>query len=88
MTTTRPLWYWCALGAVAMSLGWGLRGSIGGGSLGAMIPGAMIGLVLCLMLDRRSDAGLVAAFAAVGGLFAVLLAWRGDPAIAEVQHVR
>ena len=24
-----------------MSLGWGLRGSIGGGSLGAMIPGAM-----------------------------------------------
>jgi hypothetical protein len=49
-----------------MSLGWGLRGSIGGGSLGAMIPGAMIGLVLCLLLDRRSDAGLVAAFAAVG----------------------
>jgi hypothetical protein len=49
-----------------MSLGWGLRGSIGGGSLGAMIPGAMIGLVLCLMLDRRSDAGLIAAFAAIG----------------------
>ena len=62
----RPPWYWCALGAVAMSLGWGLRGSIGGGSLGAMIPGAMIGLVLCLLLDRRSDAGLIAAFAAVG----------------------
>jgi hypothetical protein len=49
-----------------MSLGWGLRGSIGGGSLGAMIPGAMIGLVLCLLLDRDADAGLVAAFAAVG----------------------
>ena len=49
-----------------MSLGWGLRGSIGGGSLGAMIPGAMIGLVLCLMLDRHSDAGLIAAFAAIG----------------------
>ena len=64
--TGRPLWYWCILGAVAMSLGWGLRGSIGGGSLGAMIPGAMIGLVLCLMLDRRSDAGLIAAFAAIG----------------------
>jgi len=62
----RPVWYWCALGAVAMSLGWGLRGSIGGGSLGAMIPGAMIGLVLCLLLDRHSDAGLIAAFAAVG----------------------
>jgi hypothetical protein len=49
-----------------MSLGWGLRGSIGGGSLGAMIPGAMIGLVLCLLLDRHSDSGLVAAFAAIG----------------------
>lgn len=49
-----------------MSLGWGLRGSIGGGSLGAMIPGAMIGLVLCLMLDRHQDAGFIAAFAAIG----------------------
>ena len=66
MTTTRPLWYWCVLGTVAMSLGWGLRGSIGGGSLGAMIPGAMIGLVLCLLLDRHADAGLIAAFAAIG----------------------
>jgi hypothetical protein len=64
--TTRPLWFWCVLGTVAMSLGWGLRGSIGGGSLGAMIPGAMIGLVLCLLLGRRSDAGFIAAFAAIG----------------------
>ena len=54
------------LGAVTMSLGWGLRGSIGGGSLGAMIPGAMIGLVLCLMLGRQSDSGLIVAFAAIG----------------------
>ena len=66
MTPTRPLWQWCLLGAIAMSLGWGLRGSIGGGSLGAMIPGAMIGLVLCLLLNRHSDAALVAAFAAIG----------------------
>lgn len=49
-----------------MSLGWGLRGSIGGGSLGAMIPGAMIGLVLCHLLDRHADAGFIAAFAAIG----------------------
>jgi hypothetical protein len=62
----KSLWYWCLLAAVAMSLGWGLRGSVGGGSLGAMIPGAMIGLVLCVLLDRQSDAGLIAAFAAVG----------------------
>ena len=66
MTPTRPLWHWCLLGAIAMSLGWGLRGSIGGGSLGAMIPGAMIGLVLCLLLNRHSDAALIAAFAAIG----------------------
>lgn len=66
MTTTRPFSHWCVLGAIAMSLGWGLRGSIGGGSLGAMIPGTMIGLVLCLMLNRHADAGLIAAFAAVG----------------------
>ena len=63
---TRPLWYWCVLGAVSMSLGWGLRGSIGGGSLGAMIPGAMIGLVLCVLLGRQSDSGVIAAFAAIG----------------------
>ncbi len=49
-----------------MSLGWGLRGSIGGGSLGAMIPGAMIGLVLCLLLGRVTDSGRIAAFAAIG----------------------
>lgn len=49
-----------------MSLGWGLRGSVGGGSPGAMIPGAMIGLVLCILLDRGSDSGLIAAFAAIG----------------------
>ena len=49
-----------------MSLGWGLRGSIGGGPLGAMIPGAMIGLALCLLLGREQDAGRIAAFAAIG----------------------
>jgi hypothetical protein len=49
-----------------MSLGWALRGFIGGGPLGAMIPGAMIGLALCRLLGRESDAALVAAFAAVG----------------------
>ena len=49
-----------------MSLGWALRGYIGGGPLGAMIPGAMVGLALCLLLRRETDAALVAAFAAVG----------------------
>lgn len=34
------------LSTLAISLGWGLRGTIGGGSVGAMIPGAMLGLCL------------------------------------------
>jgi hypothetical protein len=62
----RPLGFWCALGALTMSLGWGLRGSIGGGSLGAMIPGAMIALVLCRLLGRERDAGVITALGAIG----------------------
>lgn len=63
---TRPAWLWLAFPAMAMSLGWALRGYIGGGPLGAMIPGTMVGLALCLLLRREADAALVAAFAAVG----------------------
>ena len=66
MKASGRIWHWYFLGAIAMSLGWGLRGSIGGGSLGAIIPGAMIGLVLCHLLDRHADAGLIAALAAIG----------------------
>lgn len=61
-----PRWFWLAFPAVTMSLGWGLRGYIGGGPLGAMIPGALVGLALCLLLRRETDAGTVAAFAAIG----------------------
>ncbi|MEX2262978.1 MAG: hypothetical protein WD696_13565 [Bryobacteraceae bacterium] len=59
-------WFWYLFPALAMALGWMLRGYIGGSSLGAMIPGSMIGLALCLLLNRHRDAGLIAAFAAVG----------------------
>ena len=65
-STARPVWLWLVFPAVAMSLGWGLRGYIGGGPLGAMIPGAMAGISLCLLLNREADAALIAAFAAVG----------------------
>jgi hypothetical protein len=34
-----------------MLLGWGLRGFIGGGPFGAMIPGAMVMLAICMLLD-------------------------------------
>lgn len=58
--------------AVAMSLGWAFRGFIGGGPLGAMIPGTMVALALLWLLERGDpplrwpNAGLVAAFGAVG----------------------
>lgn len=54
------------LSATAMSLGWGLRGTIGGGPYGAMIPGAIIALCLCLFLGIRSNVLFIAAMGAIG----------------------
>ncbi|MFM7590614.1 MAG: hypothetical protein ACKO85_02370, partial [Isosphaeraceae bacterium] len=55
------------LATVAMSLGWGLRGTIGGGEIGAMIPGAMLGLVFARFarLDPLQSS-LVSAASALG----------------------
>lgn len=66
-STPDKLWIYCLGPAVAMLVGWGLRGFIGGGPLGAMIPGAMVALLLCLILgvDRRASA-LIAAFGTIG----------------------
>jgi hypothetical protein len=54
------------LPAIAMSLGWGLRGTIGGGQIGAMIPGAIVMLCLCHLLGWRSSLGIVTAIGTVG----------------------
>jgi hypothetical protein len=52
---------------ITMLLGWGLRGYIGGGPFGAMIPGAMIGLAVCLLLGLPArDAAMVTVFAVAG----------------------
>ncbi|PWJ57981.1 hypothetical protein CLV98_105161 [Dyadobacter jejuensis] len=52
---------------IAMLLGWGLRGYIGGGPFGAMIPGALIGLVMSMMLNLSPrHSALVTVFAVVG----------------------
>ena len=51
---------------VAMSLGWGLRGTIGGSFLGAMIPGALVTLCLSQLLGWRTSLGIVAAIGTVG----------------------
>ncbi|MBA3976415.1 MAG: hypothetical protein C0504_19585 [Candidatus Solibacter sp.] len=64
---TTERWLWLCFPALAMMLGWGLRGYIGGGPLGAMIPGAMTALALALLLRLdAAGAALLAAFGAVG----------------------
>ena len=60
------LWFWCVFPSLSMGLGWMLRGYIGGGFLGAMIPGAFLGLALCLLLRREREAAFVTALAAIG----------------------
>lgn len=51
--------------AIAMSLGWGLRGTIGGGPVGAMIPGVMIPLAIALGLNLKRDLSVLLVFGAV-----------------------
>lgn len=52
--------------AIAMMLGWGLRGFIGGGPFAAMIPGAFAALSLSLLLGHdRHTAAMTALFGAV-----------------------
>ena len=52
--------------AIAMSLGWGLRGTIGGGPMGATIPGVMITLAICLLVRRPSGVAVAAALGTIG----------------------
>jgi len=53
--------------ALTMSLAWGLRGFIGGGSLGAMIPGALVALTLARALGLPGElSGRLVAFGAIG----------------------
>ena len=48
---TNAKWKFLLFPAVTMMLGWGLRGHIGGGPFGAMIPGALVTMILCLLLE-------------------------------------
>lgn len=58
---------WVLFPAITMLLGWGLRGYIGGGPFGAMIPGAMVALCLALLLQLSVEAtSVLVAFAAIG----------------------
>lgn len=62
-----PKWLFTAFPALAMMLGWGLRGHIGGGPFGAMIPGAMVAICLGLLLKMpRSAISVLAVFGVIG----------------------
>ncbi len=62
--THRSLLY--VLPAVTMSLGWALRGTIGGGPVGAMIPGAMVTLCLCHLSGWDRRVAIAAALGTIG----------------------
>ena len=60
-------WMFILFPAIAMMLGWGLRGHIGGGPFGAMIPGAMVALTICLLLEIPSAiTAVIVVFGVVG----------------------
>ncbi|MCG6186330.1 hypothetical protein [Maribellus maritimus] len=63
-----PKWMYIILPALAMMLGWGLRGHIGGGPFGAMIPGAMVALSIGLLLELPAAATSVLLVFAVFGI--------------------
>lgn len=53
--------------AITMLLGWGLRGHIGGGPFGAMIPGVMIALSIAILLRMPVNmAAMLSIFSVVG----------------------
>lgn len=61
------VWFLVFFPAIAMLLGWGLRGYIGGGPFAAMIPGCFVALSLSLMLRHRMEtAAYVALLGAIG----------------------
>jgi hypothetical protein len=64
---TYPAWQFIVFPAITMMLGWGLRGYIGGGPFGAMIPGAFVALSIAMLLKLSVEAtSVLVVFAAVG----------------------
>lgn len=60
-------WMFIIFPAITMLLGWGLRGHIGGGPFGAMIPGALVALSLCMLLKLPSNlTAIIVVFGVVG----------------------
>jgi hypothetical protein len=83
-----------ALAALSMSVGWGLRGDYGH-EAGAMMPGALLGLALCLAAGRTdwlSRAPTIAAACALGWAFGgqmsygIVIGYTADSAWANVLY--
>ena len=64
-----PLWSPLAilLAGLALSIGWGIRGNYGH-EIGAMLPGALAAIVVCLLSGRQDWRERVAYFACFGAL--------------------
>lgn len=66
-TSNQSFWVYLLFPGMAMLLGWGLRGYIGGGPFGAMIPGAMVALAISMLLGFKPGfTSLVLVFGVVG----------------------
>jgi hypothetical protein len=61
-------WLFIIFPAVTMLLGWGLRGHIGGGPFGAMIPGAMVALSISMLLRLPSNLTAIIVVFGVAGI--------------------
>jgi len=63
----KSIWLFIFFPAITMLLGWGLRGYIGGGPFGAMIPGAFVALSLALLYKLPvKETSVLVIFSAVG----------------------
>ncbi len=67
-TNQTSRWEFVLFPAVAMLLGWGLRGYIGGGPYGAMIPGSFVALAICVLLGYRMETAAIAAVCGAIGI--------------------
>ena len=66
-STNPSFWTFILFPGIAMLLGWGLRGYIGGGPFGAMIPGAMVALAISILYGFKPGfTSLVVVFGVVG----------------------
>ncbi|MCL2298616.1 MAG: hypothetical protein FWC27_00520, partial [Firmicutes bacterium] len=74
MALTNPwsITLFIAISAVAMSYGWGMRGTTLGGEKGAMLPGALMGLLIAVFSGSpflRENFFLLSAAGALGIYF-------------------